>query len=193
MNNVKVSILILGILFINVNPAHSDSFTIEADGEKVKTEFELVFLAGQTYAKTKADGVFLGFARELAPILTPTTFKQAKDAKPGKVTGVAATVKKTPSGFRAVAGPKGMHIYVDLLSGNMDWGQGIKYDVLVLGREVIMQAGDFKLTRFENGKETGVDVYTCEKGARIGPSDAKGQLSIVGIRHKFVPKEEREK
>ena len=193
MKRKTIQFVLVTLVLSFADVAHSDTFTTGLHGEQVTTEMKLVTLDGQTYFDTKTGGAFLG-ARDLAPILSPELLKQAKEAQIAETKGVAATVQGHPiSGFKAVAGSEGMHVWVDLSTGDMNFGNGMRYDVLQLKREVLFKEGEIKLLRREKGKGIGIDVYVCSKGAKIAPAKQKSKLYITGITHTFVPTDASDK
>jgi hypothetical protein len=189
---IHLAALTVAVSFADIG--HCSTFTTSLYGEKVTTEMELVTLDGATYFETKADGVYMGSTHDMVSLLSPDLLKDAQQAEAADTNGIAATIEgHAISGFKAIAGKDGMHIHVDLQAGGMNFGKGIRYDILQLHRVLLFKEGEVKLPRLEGDKEVGLDIYVCAKGAKIGPAKAAGKLYITGITHKYVAKDESEK
>jgi hypothetical protein len=176
--------LVLSICTLSmlVHRANAETFTTGIFGEKATTPCRLVDIDGDTYFVAQPNGLYYGAGDELTAILSPELVAQSKGKSPGVNKGVAARIKPfRKTAFKATAGPEGMHVSVDLTSGRMVFGKGIKYDILNRNLEVIFEEGQIEIPRARGGGKTGTDVYTFSTGSKITSGKKKGDLILRGI------------
>jgi hypothetical protein len=162
--------------------ANTGTFTTGIFGEKAVTPCRLDTIDGETYFLAQPNGLYYGVGDELTAILSPELVAQSKGKRPGVTKGVAARIRPfRKTAFKATAGPEGMHVSIDLASGQMVFGKGIKYDILSRNLEVIFEEGQIEIPREREGKKIGTNVYTFSSGSKIAPGKKKGDLILIGI------------
>ena len=162
---------------------------------------------GQLYAETRPGFETLINSSELKILLNTGLFENSsiRRPKPSKITAAVVQTKgEAPLGV--VAGPKGMHVHHDTITGDMNnLGAGLLMDVVTLGRALLFDEGTLRLERYGKivgferkffGQEAvdvpkyellGIDVWSFSKGARIVPAMEKGGICFIGITHEFTP------
>jgi len=122
--------------------------------------------------EAEAASVYIARADEVLALLSDeTTLRENADAK-ATDKPIAATLEPLEGkAVKATAGTEGMHIGIDLMSGQMNLGNGLALDIKTFDRKVFLKAGSLSVKGIQ---------YTITEGACIVAAD--GKLVAYGVK-----------